>query len=60
MQSYINKLNKVAMKYGFKVLGSVDTTFKSEPKLASVLTQPVTLYPTGKAVTKSLKEIEHE
>ena len=56
MQSYINKLNKVAMKYGFKVLGSVDTTFKSEPKLASVLTQPVTLYPTGKAVTKSLKD----
>jgi len=56
MQSYINKLNKVAMKYGFKVLGSVDTTFKSEPKLASVLTQPVTLYPTGEAVTKSLKD----
>lgn len=56
MQSYINKLNKVAMKYGFKVLGSIDTTFKSEPKLASVLTQSVTLYPTGKAVTKSLKD----
>jgi len=56
MQSYINKLNKVAMKYGFKVLGSVDTNFKSEPKLASVLTQPVTLYPTGEAVTKSLKD----
>ena len=56
MQSYIDKLNKVAIKYGFKVLGSVDTTFKSEPKLASVLTQPVTLYPTGKAVTKSLKD----
>lgn len=56
MQSYINKLNKVAMKYGFKVLGSVDTTFKSEPKLASVLTQPVTLYPTGEPVTKSLKD----
>ena len=56
MQSYINKLNKVAMKSGFKVLGSIDTTFKSEPNLASVLTQPVTLYPTGKAVTKSLKD----
>ena len=56
MQSYINKLNLVAMKSGFKVLGSVDTTFKSEPKLASVLTQPVTLYPTGEAVTKSLKD----
>lgn len=56
MQSYINKLNKVAMKSGFKVLGSIDTTFKSEPNLASVLTQPVTLYPMGKAVTKSLKD----
>jgi hypothetical protein len=56
MQSYINKLNKVAMKSGFKVLGSIDTTFKSEPKLASVLTQQVTLYPTGEAVTKSLKD----
>ena len=56
MQSYINKLNVVAMKSGFKVLGSIDTTFKSEPKLASVLTQPVTLYPTGEAVTKSLKD----
>ena len=56
MQSYINKLNKVAMKRGFKVLGSIDTTFKSEPKLASVLTQPITLYPTDKAVTKSLKD----
>ena len=54
MQSYINKLNVVAMKSGFKVLGSVDTTFKSEPNLASVLKQSVTLYPTGKAVTKSL------
>ena len=56
MQSYINKLNVVAMKSGFKVLGSNDTTFKSEPKLASVLTQQVTLYPMGKAVTKSLKD----
>ena len=56
MQSYINKLNKVAMKYGFKVLGSVDTTFKSEPNLAGALMQPITLYPTGESVTKSLKD----
>lgn len=56
MQSYIDKLNKVAIKHGFKVLGSVDTSFKSEPKLASVLTQPVTLYPIGEPVTKSLKD----
>ena len=56
MQSYINKLNKVAIKSGFKVLGSIDTTFKSEPNLASVLTQQVTLYPMGKDVTKSLTD----
>jgi hypothetical protein len=56
MQSYIEKLSVVAMKRGFKVFGSVDTTLKSEPNLASVLTQPVTLYPTDEAVTKSLKE----
>ncbi len=56
MQSYINKLNKVAMKYGFKVLGSVDTTFKSEPKLANVLSQSITLYPTSTPVTKTLKD----
>ena len=56
MQSYINKLNVVAMKQGFKVLGSVDTTFKAEPNLAGVLTEPVTLYPNGAEVTKSLKD----
>ena len=56
MQSYIDKLNKVAIKHGFKVLGSVDTTFKSEPNLASALMTPVTLYPSGSEVTKSLKD----
>jgi len=56
MQSYINKLNKVAMKYGFKVLGSVGTSFKSDPNLAKVLREPVTLYPTDVSVTKSLKD----
>ena len=56
MQSYINKLNKVAMKYGFKVLGSVGTSFKSDPNLAKVLREPVTLYPTEVAETKSLKD----
>ena len=56
MQSYINKLNKVAMKYGFKVLGSVGTSFKSDPNLAKVLREPVTLYPTDVAETKSLKD----
>jgi len=56
MQSYINKLNDVAMKHGFKVLGSVDTSFKAEPNLAKVLNEPVTLYPNGDEVTKSLKD----
>ena len=56
MQSYINKLNDVAMKHGFKVLGSVDTSFKAEPNLAKVLNEPVTLYPNGDEVTKTLKD----
>ena len=56
MQSYINKLNLVAKKYGFKVLGSVDTKFKTRPNLSKPLGEKVTLYPQGKPVTKSLKD----
>jgi len=56
MQSYINNLNKVAMKYGFKILGSVGTSFKSDPNLVKVLREPVTLYPTGVAEIKPLKD----
>jgi hypothetical protein len=56
MQSYINKLNIVAKKYGFKVLGSVGTTFKSEPNLSKPLNEKVTLYPDGQPVTKSLND----
>jgi len=56
MQSYINNLNKVAMKYGFKILGSVGTSFKSDPNLVKVLKEPVTLYPTEVAEIKPLKD----
>ena len=56
MKSYINNLNKVAMKYGFKILGSVGTSFKSDPNLVKVLREPVTLYPTGVAEIKPLKD----
>lgn len=56
MQSYINKLNKIALQYGFKVLGSVDTTFKSEPNLVKPLNEKITLYPNGEAVTATLKD----
>jgi hypothetical protein len=56
MQSYINKLNLVAKKHGFKVLGSVDTTFKTKPNLSKPLGEKVTLYPNGTPVTKSLKD----
>jgi hypothetical protein len=56
MQSYINKLNAVAKKYGFKVLGSIGTTFKSNPNLTRPLGEKVTLYPDGNPVTKSLKD----
>lgn len=56
MQSYINKLNIIAIQYGFKVLGSIDTKFKSEPNLTKPLMSVVTLFPNGKPVTKPLKD----
>lgn len=55
MRNYIEKLNVIAKKYGFKVLGSVDTSFKSTPNLAKPLGENVTLYPTGTPVDKPLK-----
>lgn len=56
MQSYINKLNVVAKKHEFKVLGSVDTKLKSRPKLNSALNEKITFYPEGLPVTKTLNE----
>lgn len=56
MKDYINKLDKIASKYGFKVLGSVDTKFKSKPNLNKVLSEKITLYPEGEPVSKSLGE----
>ena len=56
MQSYTNKLNVVANKYGFKVLGSVGTTFKAEPNLSKPLSEKVTLYPDDRPVTHSLED----
>jgi len=56
MKDYINKLDKIASKYGFKVLGSVDTKFKSKPNLSKALSEKITLYPEGKPVSKSLNE----
>lgn len=56
MQSYINKLNKIALRHGFKVLGSVDTVFKTDPNLVKPLSEIITLNPDGKPVSKSLKD----
>lgn len=56
MQSYLNKLNVIALKYGFKVLGSVDVVFKTQPNLVNPLMQSITLYPTGQPITKTLKD----
>ena len=56
MQSYTNKLNVVANKYGFKVLGSVGTTFKAEPNLSKPLSEKVTLYPDDRPVTHTLAD----
>jgi len=54
MSDYIKKLNVVAQKNGFKVLGTVDVEFKNTPNLQKPLSEKVTLYPKGAAVTKSL------
>jgi hypothetical protein len=54
MDTYINKLNKVAKKFGFKVLGSVGTEFKSKPNLNKVLSEKITLPLKGKPTSKSL------
>jgi hypothetical protein len=54
MSDYIKKLNVVAQKNGFKVLGTVDVKFKNTPNLQRPLSEKVTLYPKGSAVTKSL------
>lgn len=56
MQNYIDKLNVVAQKHGFKVLGSVNTSFKTTPNLTKPLNEKITLYPNGEAVTASLKD----
>lgn len=56
MQKYINKLNVVAQKQGFKVLGSVGTKLKNNPDLNRPLGEKITLYPNGEAVTASLKD----
>ena len=54
MQEYINKLNVVAQKNGFKVLGTVDVEFKATPNLQRPLSEKVTLYPQGNPVEKTL------
>jgi hypothetical protein len=56
MQSYVNKLNTIALKRGFTVLGSVDTTFKSKPNIRAILDQNVTLYPDGQPLSRSLSD----
>lgn len=56
LQSYINKLDKIAKKYNFKVIGSVDTVFKQDPNFSSVLSTDITLYPNGIPIKKSLRE----
>lgn len=56
MTSFINKLNKIANKKGFKVLGNIDTKIKSKPNLTRVLRQHMTLYPEGMPVTRSLND----
>jgi hypothetical protein len=56
LQALIDKLNPVAQKSGFEVVGSVPAEMARKPKLGNVLSHTYTInYPTGK-VTKSLKD----
>ena len=50
LDDYIKKLDAVAIKSGFRVLGSVDVTFKKEPNLSIPLKERLTL----NGVTKTL------
>ena len=56
MKSYIDKLNKISSKHGFKILGNIDTKLKSKPNLTRILRQRLTLYPDGMPVTRSLND----
>jgi hypothetical protein len=58
MDMYINKLDKVAGKYGFKVLGSVDVAFKKEPNLQAVLSQKLTMNGTTKTLSGWLQGVK--
>ena len=43
MESYIKKVNIVAEKYGFKILGSVKPTFRNKPNIKKPLSEMVTI-----------------
>lgn len=58
MNAYIAKLDKVAGKYGFKVLGNVDVEFKKEPNLQSVLSQKLTLNGSTKTLSQWLATVK--
>ena len=58
MDMYINKLDKVASKYGFKVLGSVGVEFKKEPNLNKVLSQKLTLNGETKSLSQWLNKVK--
>jgi hypothetical protein len=58
MDVYINKLDKVASKYGFKVLGSVGVEFKKEPNLNKVLSQKLTLNGETKSLSQWLNKVK--
>jgi len=56
MKVLIQKLNVIAKKYNFKVLGSINTTFKNEPNLNKVLAEKVSIKMSNGVVTKTLQK----
>lgn len=57
MDSYIKKLNAVAEKFGFKVLGNVSVKFKKQPNLNSVLSQKITLNNKSQSLKDWLNQV---
>ena len=57
LQSLIEKVNKVAKKYGFEVLGEIPAKMKSKPNISSPLSKSYSVvYSNGKKETKSLDQ----
>jgi hypothetical protein len=54
MVRLIEKLNPIAKKHGYTILGSVNTTFKHDPNLNKILSEKVSIKFSNKTIEKTL------